>query len=244
MALIKQFTLEDLTNDVILKNKSDPKFLAAARNAGGINTTKCRAYQTPITNRNIKTAIEIKSLVFPAASSGSGQSGVTGTVFIIEEPEHILFPTYTPDRIPMFSFHTNRDTKDAHTAMYDICQLAADNIKAILREHEDVIRYDCDMTVSIEHSGNTYEASVRDLLRRRNTVFVRKKNGLASGRVRITKTEAAELLEQAAIRYADILTPRKLERLSLLVQEYKGLRPTVKQYQRTLREKSTSIKPD
>ena len=232
MSIMKVFTLKNLTEQTIEQNKNNKDYRTAAMKAGGVNVTQCRAYDVPIRTHDLHTSIEIE---YRSNGARCERAGITGTVFLTGELYDFTGPM-SSSKMPLLTFYTNKSTREAHSAMFDVCDATARNIKSLLRKNANVTKSEYDLTVSIASKKNTLEASVRDLLRRKNQATVRTANGTYIERRNITKSEAADLLEQAKTKYAGTLTNRKQERADLLIQEYRGLRPTVKQYQRTLRE--------
>lgn len=239
MPLIQNLTMKELSEKTLAKNKENYAYKNACRNAGGINITKCRAYNDPIVCADIETIINIEYRTAPTTTRQS-RAGIFGTVYAAG---NLCRHTQArrEDPTPMFLFYTERTTRDAYAAMLDICEITARNMRAIIQKNKAVIKTDWELTVSTTHDNKTYVAHVQNLLRRKNTADVFTKNGMYVGNTQLNKTQASELLQTARRQYADILTPRKLERLDLLVQEYQGLRPTVKQYQKMLREKKQTM---
>ena len=232
MSIMKTFTLKDLTEQVIEKNRNNQTYKTATANTGGVNVTKCRAYDVPICKTDLGTTVEIE---YRSAGDRCQRPGVSGTVYLTGELYEFTGPM-SSSKMPMFVFYTNKSTEAAYKAMFDVCDETAKAIKTLLRQNANLTKNEYELSAKITKDGKTLEASVRDLLRRRNQAAVRTTNGTYIGRQNISKSEAADLLEQAKTKYAGILTDRKQERADILIQEYHGLRPTVKQYQRTLRE--------
>ena len=240
MALSQHLTLSGLSDAVLGRNAADAAYRKAVEDlAGTLTVTKCRDYDIPVTSAEIKTVIAIEYEPKRAVSRRRPEPAVIGTVYVTGDVPYEIRQRFD-DRVPLFTFATTESTRDAYIAMYDICGTTAENIMAVLRENMSVIRRDADLAVEVECDGRVYAADVRDLLRRRNKVRVRKTDGAYIGTRPVPKDLAAGLLEMARDKYADVLTPRKLERLGILVEEYRGLRPTVKQYQRQLREQRAS----
>lgn len=221
MPLVKQYTLENLTNNALAMAEQDPEYKSVTQGLTRLNIHKCSPYDVPIQTSDVKTSIEIEY---------KSNDTTHGVVYI-----HGNLPY--KNKMAIYSISTTSTDSKAYMAMWTICNKLAGNIEGLIRQHKSVTVYDHEITVQIYlKDGSPCDVAVEDILRRRNRGLKRTKTGAAIGTEKLNTADVIRALKLAKTLYWEILTPRKLERIDILIQEYTGARPGYKQRQALIRE--------
>ena len=222
MTLIQNYTLQMLCADVLEGAKKDPEWGPALEKLGGY-TLKCPwAMPYPIISKDISTSVKIE---FTTGEGVAASIDVVGDIPIRREG----------NRLRLFWLSTDKADGDAYAAMYTVSLLLCAQIDHLIAEHSKVLVSDWSLSVTKKADDQLISTWVRDLLRRRNRQVATDLNGKNGKSGPIPKEELLGFLLLARDRYSNILTPRKLERLDMLIQEQQGTRPGPKEIQKMIR---------
>lgn len=222
MTLIQNYTLQMLCADALEVAKKEPKWAPALEKLGGY-TLKCPwAMPYPIISKDISASVKIE---FTTGEGVAASIDIVGDIPIRREG----------NRLRLFRLSTGKTDGDAYAAMYTVSSLLCAQIDHLIAEHYKVLVSDWSLSVTKKAGDQLISTWVRDLLRRRNRQVISDLNGKNGKPGPIPKEELLGFLLLARDRYSEILTPRKLERLNIFIQEQQGLRPGPKEIQKMIR---------
>lgn len=224
MSLINNYTLEMLSSEALDTAKADPKWGPAIKDLGGcIPTVFYKGYKVPIYTSDIRTSVEIS---FSSDDCLSAGVDIVGAIPLLSYKK----------KLRLFQLFTRKTDAAAYTAMYLVCSILCTKIEALVRKNTKILISDYTLEVVKTSSGKLTTVKVRDLLHRENKQFVTSLDGRNGHCEPIPKADLLEFLLLAKEKYFDILTPRKLERLDMLIQEQQGTRPGPREIQKMIRE--------
>ena len=224
MSLINEYTLEMLSNETLATAKADSRWSTAIMDLGGCTPTALYiGYKVPICTSHIRTSMEI---CFVSGDCISAGVDIIGNIPLLSNKK----------KIRLFQLLTRKTDAAAYAAMYIVCSILCDQIEASIKKNTKILISDHALEIVRTSNGKITTVKVRDLLHRRNEQFVTNQDGKDGHCEPIPKKELLEYLFMTKRKYSDILTPRKIERLDMLIQEQQGTRPSPREIQKMILE--------
>ena len=228
MALIQTLTMKSLCEQALELTKKKVRL-------SNCPITMPNPYNVDITSANIQTQFEIQY-----TSPGTrNRPGMHAVIYLTGDTPKELRGTLSKDVIA-FNITCSNTDKMAYERMLTICQELADNILAVIKQNQTVIRNNDTLTITRRVNDVTYMVQLQDIMVRRNCWKRCTQSGIPLQSEPIPKSELLGCLTAARDKYRYILTPRKLERLTILIGELTGQYPTFKQRQKMLREQKNT----
>lgn len=194
MKLIEHYTMKKLVEKAHALAKADPLWGESEKNAPLENPGAY--FQHPKEDSNVP----LTSCSFDAighVTYGSNE-GICGSVIVRGQ----WVDGVDPDERPVFSFKTLYTNKAAYFAMSTMATLVAYHMSEILEN--ETMRFCADEALTITHKSGSqvYRIKVKDLLSKRFVQSDEQKQTIP-----IPPAELPSVLEQAACRYGEYLTP-------------------------------------